>query len=204
MAPRAPEELNDGMGDADRPAGANDAIAEPRPPGNRRRTLYLVLAGVVIAVVAVVLVVFQPHKLFIDDKVDEALPPGVMPAAGGPAGGGTPAAEPGRGRSGAFTSRDHPTSGTAVVLSLQDGSRLLRLEDLDTDNGPDLRVYLSAAPATAAGSAFDDDFVDLGGLKGNIGSQNYTIAANVDVGRYRSVVIWCRRFSVAFGVAPLS
>ena len=166
--------------------------------------MYVALVGVALAVVAVVLVVFQPHKLFIDDKVDEALPAGVIPATGGPAGAGTPGGEAGRGPSGAFTSGDHPTSGTAFVLSLQDGSRVLRLEDLDTDNGPDLRVYLSTAPAGARGSEFDDDFVDLGALKGNIGSQNYTIAANVDIARYQSVVIWCRRFSVAFGVAPLT
>lgn len=169
--------------------------------------MYLALAGVLVAVVAVVLVVFQPHKLFIDDKVEEALPAGVVqaPAASGPAAAPGSAATAGSGgRAGAFMSRDHPTSGKAMVLAMQDGSRLLRLEDLDTDNGPDLRVYLSTAPASAPGSAFNDDFVDLGALKGNIGSQNYTIAANVDASKYQSVVIWCRRFSVAFGVAPLA
>ena len=89
---------------------------------------------------------------------------------------------------------------------LSDGSdqRFLRFEDFATDNGPDLNVYLSTAPPDAPAGDFDDDFVDLGDLKGNIGSQNYEIPADVDLDRYRSVVIWCVRFGVAFGAAELS
>ncbi|MDH3497546.1 MAG: DM13 domain-containing protein, partial [Gemmatimonadota bacterium] len=47
-------------------------------------------------------------------------------------------------------------------------------------------------------------FVGLGGLKGNVGDQNYDIPAGTDLTRYRTVTIWCRRFSVNFGSAPLS
>ena len=47
------------------------------------------------------------------------------------------------------------------------------------------------------------NFVSLGRLQGNQGNQNYEIAAGVDLRRYRSVVIWCRRFTYAFGAAPL-
>jgi len=50
----------------------------------------------------------------------------------------------------------------------------------------------------------DDAFVDLGGLKGNLGSSNYLIPAGTDLSGFRSAVIWCRRFSVGFGVAPLN
>ena len=53
-------------------------------------------------------------------------------------------------------------------------------------------------------SAFDDACVDLGGLKGNIGDQNYAIPAGVDVGNYTSVVIWWDRFGAAFGAAELT
>jgi hypothetical protein len=41
-------------------------------------------------------------------------------------------------------------------------------------------------------------------LKGNIGDQNYALPADVDIDRYRTVTIWCRRFSVNFGSAPLA
>ena len=97
----------------------------------------------------------------------------------------------------------HPTSGRAEVLDLGDGRRFLRLVDLRTSNGPDLFVYLSVTPADGQRDTFDDNFVSLGRLQGNQGNQNYEIAAGADLRRYRSVVIWCRRFTYAFGAAPL-
>ena len=47
-------------------------------------------------------------------------------------------------------------------------------------------------------------FVELGPMKGNIGDQNYEIPATVDLASYRTVTIWCKRFSVNFGSAPLA
>lgn len=105
---------------------------------------------------------------------------------------------------GTFIDRSHPTKGRAVVLNDGTEQRFLRFEDFATDNGPDLNVYLSAAPANAPAGDFDDDFVDLGDLEGNIGPQNYEIESNVDLERYSTVVIWCVRFAVAFGAAELS
>jgi hypothetical protein len=85
------------------------------------------------------------------------------------------------------------------------GRRVLRLTDFLTSNGPDVRVYLVAAndagdnqTVTKAG------FVELGKLKGTEGDQNYAIPAELDLGKYRAVTIWCRRFGVNFGTAPLT
>ena len=106
--------------------------------------------------------------------------------------------------SGSFIDRSHPTEGSAVVLGDGSGQRFLRFEDFRTDNGPDLNVYLSAAPTDAPAGQFDDDFVDLGDLKGNVGSQNYEIPAGLDLDRYSTVAIWCVRFGVVFGAAELT
>lgn len=106
--------------------------------------------------------------------------------------------------SGSFMSRSHPTEGSALVLGDGSGVRFLRFEDFRTDNGPDLNVYLSAAAPDAPAGAFDDDFVDLGDLKGNVGAQNFEIPADVDLGHYSTVAVWCVRFSVVFGVAELN
>ena len=76
--------------------------------------------------------------------------------------------------------------------------RFLRFESFATDNGPDLNVYLVNSSAGGV-----SDFIDLGNLKGNIGDQNYEIAPGVDLSTYDTVVIWCVRFSVAFGDATL-
>ena len=105
--------------------------------------------------------------------------------------------------SGSFVDRSHPARGTALVLGDGTEQRFLRFEDFATDNGPDLNVYLSAASADSPAGEFDDDFVDLGNLKGNIGTQNYEIPAGVSIERYGTVVIWCVRFAVAFGAADL-
>ena len=107
-------------------------------------------------------------------------------------------------RAGRFVPREHSTSGTATIYRLDDGRQIVRIDDLHTSNGPALFVYLSANTATGPESAFDDAYVDLGGLEGNIGDQNYAIPAGVDVANYRSVVIWCDRFDAAFGAADLS
>jgi len=99
---------------------------------------------------------------------------------------------------GAFESRNHPTSGNALVLGNGTGQRFLRFESFETDNGPDLNVYLVNS---AAGGV--DDFVDLGNLKGNVGDQNYEIPPDVDLTIYDTVLIWCVRFSSPFGEATL-
>ena len=99
--------------------------------------------------------------------------------------------------SGAFTSGEHETTGVARVIRLRLGGRELTL-DLRTSAGPDLRVYLAPGDGADVG-----DHVDLGGLKGNIGTQQYAIPAETDLGRYRAVVIYCRAFSAPFGRAVL-
>ena len=179
-----------------------------RHPG---RTTAVVAALVGIAAFGVYW--FGPQYLFIDRRVDEVLPgAGAAPAESPAAAGGQGMGEAGESAPtgtvtlalGEFRGLEHDSSGTALVLELPDGSRFLRLEDLDTSNGPDLRVYLSDAPASDDWYVYDDgEFVDLGGLKGNMGSSNYEIPDEVDLSKFKSAVVWCRRFSVGFAVAPL-
>lgn len=104
---------------------------------------------------------------------------------------------------GTFIPRDHPGEGIATVLTDGSSQRFLRFEQFATDNGPDLNVYLTASDAEGPEGAFDDDFVDLGNLKGNVGDQNYEIPPDVDLDRYDTVVVWCVRFSSAFTAADL-
>ncbi|MGH9084883.1 MAG: DM13 domain-containing protein [Acidimicrobiales bacterium] len=192
-------------------------LLDPQPSTNgvaaarRRRRWLWVAAALAVGGAAFVLFWFQPQKLFIDDRVDEAIPSAttgapVVPPSDGAA--TTPPdapapTEPLELTGGEFVSLDHGTSGTARVLELADGSRIVRLEGLDTSNGPDLFVYLSSNPASGDEGAFDDDFVNLGRLKGNQGDQNYDLPADVDLARFASVVVWCDRFDSAFGAADL-
>lgn len=105
---------------------------------------------------------------------------------------------------GEFYDLAHHGMGVATIYQLADGARILRFENFEVLNGPDLHVYLAPqdpVPDTVgvelAGS------VDLGELKGNLGAQNYEIPADLDLSQFRSVVIWCVPFRVPFNAAPL-
>lgn len=105
---------------------------------------------------------------------------------------------------GTFTDFDsfHQGSGSATIYQLEDGSHILRLEDFEVTNGPDLRVLL--VPNGDPQSRDDiTGYVELGALKGNIGDQNYEIPADVDVSEFGSVMIYCAPFHVIFSVATL-
>ncbi|MBB6476939.1 DM13 domain-containing protein [Sphaerisporangium rubeum] len=177
-------------------------------------------AAVLALALAGALYLFQPWRLFTTVYVAEPVPTAeaAPPAASGD-GSVAPVAEPTKSgkpakpagpevvATGKFISHEHATTGTAKVLKLADGRRVLRIENLDTSDGPDLRVWLSDQPVkegTAGWRVFDDGaWVELGNLKGNKGDANYAIPADADLGELTSVTIWCRRFAVSFGAAAL-
>ncbi len=91
----------------------------------------------------------------------------------------------------------HDAQGHALVVPLEEGQNLLRLEDFRSTNGPDLYVYLASDTSAS-------DYVSLGRLKANNGNQNYDIPAGTDLAKYDTVLIWCKQFSVLFGSAELA
>ena len=129
------------------------------------------------------------------EKVDEAMP--KMPAT----------QEQVRLKSGEFRDGDrfHKGSGQALIYDLPDGSQVLRLEDLEVTNGPDLRVILTTvADPDSSEDVHAEGYIELDKLKGNVGNQNYPIPADADVDSFKSVVIYCKPFRVVFAVANLS
>ncbi|QES47200.1 electron transporter [Streptomyces venezuelae] len=192
-------------GPDERPGREDFAVA-----GNARRRWVLPVTGALIAgalLLGAGLYWFQPWKLWRDETVKETLP-AASPVAGAPTGGQTsPQPGPETIAEGSLISHEHATRGTVKIVRLPDGSRTLRLENLDTSNGPDLRVLLTDAPVkegVAGWRVFDDGkHISLGKLKGNKGDQNYGIPADVKLDEYTSVSIWCDRFDVSFGAAEL-
>ncbi len=148
---------------------------------------------------------FRPERLLIDERVDESFPVAASKASAPTAMSAPAGATPMALASGSFHGQAHETKGMAAIYQLEEGRRVLRLTDFETSNGPDVRVYLVAASdVTDNDTVKKSGFVELGKLKGNIGAQNYDVPADVDLARYRSVTIWCRRFGVNFGTAPLT
>lgn len=192
---------------------------DPMPPARtRRRWPWAVGIGGVAVVVAAVLAfgVFGVQTAFIDREVSEAAPTfdsaavsdTVTPStttADGATPSDTAAVAPTTAppttvptvalvATGSFTDGAHPGSGTASVIS-NGQQAFVRLEDdFATDNGPDLR----------AAAVVDGARVDLGELKGNVGSQNYELPAGIDAESVSRVEVWCRRFDVTFTSAELT
>ncbi|MGI8616190.1 MAG: DM13 domain-containing protein [Actinomycetota bacterium] len=138
---------------------------------------------------------FGPQKLFLNETAADTLP--------GEQGNGSPA-DVNTLSEGTFVSLAHDTTGTAKIVEVA-GTTYLRFQNLDSLNGPDLVVYLSSQPVTADPSAFDDTLVlDLGALEANRGDLNIEIPAGSDLSEVKSAVIWCRRFTVAFGAADMA
>jgi Electron transfer DM13 len=191
-----------------------------------RRTVITALAAVAAVALAVGLPLFEPWRLFTNTAVDESLP-GSASSPSGPVRTGSATAskppsvstppsstapptvsdEPAILARGTFVTHEHDTRGSVTVLRLADGSRVLRIEGLDTSDGPDLKVWLADARVIEGREGwhvFDDGkYVNLGDLKGNKGNQNYAVPPDLDLGAYRSVSIWCDRFNVSFGAAEL-
>jgi hypothetical protein len=93
----------------------------------------------------------------------------------------------------------HRGTGPVSLIELE-GKTYLRFEDVAIQNGPDLHVYL----ARGMGGAYDGSRdLYLGALKATNGSFNYELPAGTPLADYRSVVVWCRAFTVLFTWADL-
>lgn len=134
---------------------------------------------------------FRPERLFINHQIKEQFPSAQSETAKELA-------------FGKFHSVLHETKGSAAIYELSDGTRVLRLSNFATSNGPDVHIYMVASDdALDNASVLHSNFIDLGAMKANIGDQNYSLSRDMDLSKYRTVSVWCKRFSVNFGAAPL-
>jgi hypothetical protein len=135
---------------------------------------------------------FRPERLILNNRANEGFPAGEDPSSAQVL------------ESGAFYAVVHPTAGTATVYRLGNGDRILRFTNFSTSNGPNVHVYLVAADDVKDSARVKSAAsIDLGTIKGNIGDQNYALGTDLDLSKYRTVSIWCKRFAVNFGAAPL-
>lgn len=135
---------------------------------------------------------FRPELLFVPKTVHDTLP--VSAASGPPV-----VIEAGR-----FHGVAHATRGLATVYQTPGIGRILRLSGFETSNGPNVRVYLIAAPDASNNAAVTaQGYTEIGKLRGSRGDQNYPLPPGLDLSRFHAVTIWCRRFAVNFATAPL-
>lgn len=94
-----------------------------------------------------------------------------------------------------FSSNAHTTNG-CVSLYTKNATKNLVFEGFKTDNGPDLRVYLSKTTSNT-------DFIEAGSLKATSGNFYYSIDTSINTTNYKYILIWCKDYSVLFGNAQL-
>ena len=94
-----------------------------------------------------------------------------------------------------FMESAHTVSGKALVIE-EDGKKILRFEDFETVNGPNLHIYLSSDLSS-------NDFIDLGAIKATKGNVNYEIPEGTDLEKYNKVLVWCVPFKVLFSYSDL-
>jgi hypothetical protein len=162
----------------------------------------MTIRNLVIIVVLIIIVclwyLFRPERIFINKTVNEEFP-GVSSSEKVKSG-----SSPQILFTGNFHSGAHETKGSATIYTLPGGKRVLRFTNFETSNGPEVVVYLIASDdAIDSETVKNTDHISLGPIKGNIGDQNYDVPSDVDLTKYHAVTIWCQRFGVNFGTAPL-
>ena len=98
-------------------------------------------------------------------------------------------------KSGTLVGVGHTVSGTAAIYE-STGKKTVLLDPYSSQNGPDLKVYLSKDEKASS-------YISLGKLKSTDGKQSYEIPDNPDVTDYKFVLVWCEQFTVIFGKAEL-
>lgn len=151
----------------------------------------------VLSVVAVVAIAVLVVPTLRDEKVVEQFPAAVAEPTSTSLAGTDPtsttaAPAPRRISTGALRGIGHDATGTASVYERSDGSRVVGLEAIDIEPGPDYLVYVVAGSDRES----PGDGVELDALRGNQGTQYYEVPSGTDVGPGWTVLVWCRAFGV--------
>lgn len=102
------------------------------------------------------------------------------------------------GGSGSFSGQSgHLTSGSAELVEAAGAWEVRLGADFDFDGAPDPYVGFGQGGTFVSGTDFEV-------LRANKGAQVYQVPAGIDPAGYDSVIIWCRKFSVPLGIAPLN
>lgn len=98
--------------------------------------------------------------------------------------------------SGDFISGPYGTVTGSAKVYLKQGSYTVALENFNSSNGPDLKVYISKEQMPV-------NFIKLDNLRSINGNQLYAVSGNPDFTVYKYVLIHCEQYNHLFGSAVL-
>jgi len=140
---------------------------------------YIIIGSITLGVIILgLLFYFLVYPVFVTIEKNEELPPNftiIKEANFIPSGG-------------------HKGEGKAILLDDGEGNLILRFEDFDTTNGPNLHIYLSEDLQA-------NNFIDLGKIKATKGNVNYDIPDDIPIEQLDKVLVWCVPFGVLFTYA---
>jgi hypothetical protein len=162
----------------------------------RRFVRWVWVRSAILSAIAVVLAVVIVRPYYVDVRDDTKLVKGpvqdasqVAPPAAGPAPAPT---APVRVSTGTLRGIDHSASGEASIIRQADGSYVVRFSNFDIEGSPDPVVYVVPGE-----NKENPDGVDLGGLRGNVGTDSdYAVPRGTEPGPGWTVLVWCRAFAV--------
>ncbi len=91
----------------------------------------------------------------------------------------------------------HQATGRVAVIRTADGWEVRLEDDFTFDGAPDPWVGFGRSGSFARAT-------DFYRLRSNTDAQVYKVPADIDAAAYDEVYIWCRRYSVPLGVAPIT
>lgn len=154
-----------------------------------KKLFYII--GIPISTILLAFAYYTISPLFINIKIDEALPEAKQTESKAMEKSQTQIVSVQ-----VMGTTGHPASGTARIIEV-DGKRYVRYENFKTINGPDLYIYL-------AKDLDAKEYVNLGTLRATEGNVNYEIPNGVNLSEYKYVMVWCKIFGILFNYADIS
>jgi hypothetical protein len=96
-------------------------------------------------------------------------------------------------------SEEHEAAGTVHLVGSGTGHRLHFTPDFKVERGPDVYVTLTDSTGRVTGSS-----LVLAKLTKFSGEQVFDLPAGAEPARYARVVLWCKKYRVKMGEAPLA
>jgi len=107
--------------------------------------------------------------------------------------------------SGSFSKKSQKIQGSYTIKKVDNRVVIEFDAAFKTKKGPDLQLVLSPLPFdnTNGENALSDGAISIGLLKSHKGAQQFTLPANFDIGKMKSLLIHCVRYSKLWGGAQL-
>ncbi len=96
---------------------------------------------------------------------------------------------------GSFTNGAHTVTGAVKLIQAADTKKYLVFDNLKTDAGPDLHIYLAEDKTAKV-------YTDITSTVVN-GNSKLEVPATANTTTQKTVLVWCKQYSVLFGSAVM-